>query len=454
MQRLAIQAKVLCLLLIITFVIGGCGAAGNPNGDNGASAGANNMTDSDTQSKTDAASKKADPQPVKLSIFFRSNLTDSLMQQFIIEPVQKKYPYITLDFVRQGKGLTAGDLVTAGNFPDLIYASTPWFGEFKDLNLLYDMRELIKQNKYELSQLNQPALDGIQMWGDQGQLYALPYFLNFSALFYNKDIFDKFGVPYPKDGMTWDDAVDLAHKVTRMDGGIAYKGLDPAPINDTASQLSIPYVDPKTDAALPKPDLLKPVLNLFANAYSIPGNEQGKKARDIFIKDRALAMYPDWGINMFDALAETEKGQPMNWDMVSLPTFKEAQGMSRAVDAHYIGISSVSKNKDAAFQVISYLTSKEVQMELSKNGKMSSLNDPQIRSSFGQDLEILKGKNVKSAFLLKPAPRPEFTIYDDLINKVVGKALSEVTDNHKDINSALREAQESGNKAIQDAKGK
>jgi multiple sugar transport system substrate-binding protein len=254
--------------------------------------------------------------------------------------------------------------------------------------------------------------------------------------------------------MTWDDAVGLARKVTRTDGGVAYKGLDPAPINDTASQLSIPYVDSKTDAALPKPDLFKPVFSLFANAYNIPGNEPGKKARDIFVKDKALAMYPDWGINMFDALVDAEKGQPMNWDMVSLPYFKEAKGMSRAVDAHYIGISSVSKNKDAAFQVISYLTSKEVQMELSKNGKMSSLNDPEIRGGFGHDLAILKGKNVKSAFLLTPAPRTKFTIYDDLIKKVIGKALSEVTENRKDFNSALRDAQESGDKAIQDAKGK
>ena len=34
------------------------------------------------------------------------------------------------------------------------------------------------------------------------------------AIYYNKDLFDKAGVPYPKDGWTWEDFQDTAVKLT------------------------------------------------------------------------------------------------------------------------------------------------------------------------------------------------------------------------------------------------
>lgn len=32
------------------------------------------------------------------------------------------------------------------------------------------------------------------------------------ALFYNKDLFDRYGVPYPTNAMTWDDVLALAKR--------------------------------------------------------------------------------------------------------------------------------------------------------------------------------------------------------------------------------------------------
>lgn len=50
--------------------------------------------------------------------------------------------------------------------------------------------------------------------------------MNIPALFYNKDIFDKFGVAYPKNGMIYEETLDLdlARRVTRSDGGVQYLG--------------------------------------------------------------------------------------------------------------------------------------------------------------------------------------------------------------------------------------
>lgn len=78
----------------------------------------------------------------------------------------------------------------------------------------------------------------------------LPLFRNIQATFYNKGIFDKFGVPYPKDGMTYDEAIELAKKVTRSVDGVQYYGLFPGNPAIQLGQLSQTFLDGKTDEPL------------------------------------------------------------------------------------------------------------------------------------------------------------------------------------------------------------
>ena len=51
-----------------------------------------------------------------------------------------------------------------------------------------------------------------------GTLYALPYRSDFWVLFYNKTLFDKAGVEYPTNDMTWDQYADLARKMASGEG--------------------------------------------------------------------------------------------------------------------------------------------------------------------------------------------------------------------------------------------
>lgn len=51
-----------------------------------------------------------------------------------------------------------------------------------------------------------------------GTLYALPFRSDFWVLFYNKTLFDKAGVAYPTNDMTWDQYAELARKMTSGEG--------------------------------------------------------------------------------------------------------------------------------------------------------------------------------------------------------------------------------------------
>lgn len=57
--------------------------------------------------------------------------------------------------------------------------------------------------------------DVMQPIGDGVHYYGIPSGINCGALFYNKEIFDRFGIPHPNENWTWDDYFQAARELTR-----------------------------------------------------------------------------------------------------------------------------------------------------------------------------------------------------------------------------------------------
>lgn len=51
----------------------------------------------------------------------------------------------------------------------------------------------------------------------EGRTYGFPCNVNANAVWYNKDLFDRAGIPYPKPGWTWDELIETAKKLTIRD---------------------------------------------------------------------------------------------------------------------------------------------------------------------------------------------------------------------------------------------
>lgn len=59
-----------------------------------------------------------------------------------------------------------------------------------------------------------------------GRVYMLPYRKSTWAVYYNKNLFDQFGIPYPEGSWTWEDYTELAKELTRtIDGQKIYGSL-------------------------------------------------------------------------------------------------------------------------------------------------------------------------------------------------------------------------------------
>jgi multiple sugar transport system substrate-binding protein len=395
--------------------------------------------------KKEASLEPEKREPVTIS-FSNGFLTDEDFDRYITEPVKNKYPWITIQ-KSNGKGLT--DRVGAGDTPDIIvHHNIGGMQEYLDLNLTYPLTEMIKKHKMDLDRFEPEALDAVRAATQMDELVGIPYTRHFSALYYNKDIFDKFAVPYPKDGLTWDDAYELAVKLTRVDGGVQYRGLEPNVTERPASQLQLPYVDPKTKKSLLNTEEWKRVLAFMVKIRQIPGNEQityHGAANDLFVKEQRLAMLASNNI-LFEG--NLYKYPDFNWDMATYPSWPEAPGIALRNDQHMMSIANTSKHKDEAFLVIATITSDEVQMQISRQGKLSILRDKKIQEAFGADLDFLKGKNIAAIYKTKPAPSFIPTKYDGISMGAVNTALNDIVNNGKDLNTALREAEEKVNLRI------
>lgn len=190
--------------------------------------------------------------------------------------------------------------------------------------------------------------------------------------------------------------------------------------------------------------------------YAIPGNELPAKTRDetdAFLLDQTLAMRI--GNNIFSRVIEMQqKGQSLNWDLVSMPTFKEAPGTGTQYNGATFAISASSKVKEQAMQAISVLVSDEVQLEGAKIARYPTLKKPDIQAALGQGEKVFEGKNIKSLQMNKVAVTPKGTEYDTAAKAIVLNKLNEVVRGAKDVNTALREAEEEIDKKIAEEKAK
>jgi multiple sugar transport system substrate-binding protein len=304
----------------------------------------------------------------------------------------------------------------------------------------------------DINRFDKTAMDDLKGYSDKGELAAVPFSIGFSVLFYNKDIFDKFGVPYPKEGMNWDDIVSLSKRLQRKDGSVQYFAINPVAtdLRKFGSPFSMPIIDPKTDKAVINTEGWKKV---FQQLKMITDLSDGNVKYPSFADGQTMAMYASYG-DYFGTIEKTaEKAGPFDWDITTMPSFKDAPGVGFRSLSHTLSISSTSVHKDDAFKVIQCLVSDENQLAMAKRGiRFPSIDDQKLKDSFGVDNPMLKGKNLQAIFKTKPAPNPRFTKYDSIIEKQLNSAFSLVRDNKTDINTALRDAEEKANQGIADAK--
>lgn len=108
--------------------------------------------------------------------------------------------------------------VAAGAAPDVMQIGDDAVPQFVEAGAMLPLDEFIGSSEYPLD--TSIYLPGLLVPGQyQGKQYFLPKDYSPLAVYYNKKVFDRFGVPYPQDGWTWDDFLATAQALTRDTDG-------------------------------------------------------------------------------------------------------------------------------------------------------------------------------------------------------------------------------------------
>jgi multiple sugar transport system substrate-binding protein len=203
----------------------------------------------------------------------------------------------------------------------------------------------------------------------RGKLYARPYHWGSVNVVYSKELFDKFGLPYPNPDWNIDQFMDIARRMTRREGDVQYYGFQSVHIytrwfgwwrNDTQPEWD-PLVEPKK-AQWVQPVVMERLGFLMYDAFhtlriSPLLSEQGQ----VNIEQGRVAMKVEgpWFLpTMWGRLAPRQPGVP--FDVVPLPKGKSGQRVTAAV-GHTHTINAQTKYEEAAWDLVKFVASDQAQ---------------------------------------------------------------------------------------------
>lgn len=392
-------------------------------------------------------------EPAEVIFYSNNNDPEESFNYRFGDTLRSKFPEYTITYITSSNGRSIEQMIATNTAFDIFFQSIGNYENFMMASALeYDMTSLIQESQIDLNKFEPTVIEAVKQ-ASGGKLYGLPIFTTNLVNYYNKSLFEKFGVPYPKSSATWEETLDTAKKMARSEGGVSYFGM-------IVSQKHMFRLNP---LAIPHADLA-------ANAPTINKDERWKTFFDTFFiepfRDPVVTDYmkttgkiPDiydfadhQRVAMFPYLSSLiyaweDRLQKFDWDIVALPSFSGHPGEGSPSYPTYFGITKTSKNKKAAMEVLSFMVSDEFQKELSRKGIMPVLKQDDVVRTFGEESPF-KHKNLKAVFEKKFAPNAPKALYDAKLVDLYASYGMKLQKGELDLNTALRQADEGAVKLI------
>ena len=278
--------------------------------------------------------------------------------------------------------------LSGGSPPDLFLMNYRFYGQYASRDVLQPLGPYVSgSSKFGEGDFYPQALDAFR-WKDE--LMCLPQNISSLVLYFNKDLFKRFKIPPPRDGMLWNELVVKAQQLTRDENGQQVRGADPDLPQAGTAQAEIyglgvepviirlaPFIwsnggevvddeQNPTRFTLNTPQAEEAIAQLFylRTVFGAVPNDEEVEAEDFesrFANGR-LAMFLDSrrAVPMFREAAK------FDWDVVSLPYYDKPASILHS-DAYCM--TKGSKVKDAAWRFVEYAVGPEGSPVIAKTGR-------------------------------------------------------------------------------------
>lgn len=430
-----LNMTMLCTLLLAA----GCSGGSEPAAGNGA---------------------EAKPEGGKTEITVLSWKFDPESEQWknIVSAFNEKHPDIKVHAVHAPTSEIDQKITSmiAGKQPlDVLFTDSTRNLSFSSKGLLEDLGPYLAKSDINLDQ--DYYVKSLSDHKYQGKLHGLPILNMTYFIYYNKDLFDAAGVPYPASDWTIDQFKETAAKLTNAEKNQFGYNLRPwvgTHFLAWAYAMGGQYFSEDGEQALvTSPGTVKAMEFLKNLVYTdkvapAPTAQSASQAGGVAFESGNLAM--NWSGSWDIAGTETKPSKwAFNWGVAMPP--KGENGSYPIVISNAWGIYSKSKNKEAAWDFISWWMSDEGQRLLADNGEFPSKKDIAQKHAFThldketRDIVFQTADLGVSRPTQFPAmPRSETTF---------GSRMEEVLASpDSDVPAIMAEANEELNQLIQDVK--
>ncbi len=336
-----------------------------------------------------------------------------------------------------------------GSAPDVLFIEVNNFKEFAQKGVLEDLTPYLeKETSFKISDFYEKIVDRFTV---DGKLYVLPRDIApICTIYYNKKMFDNAGLKYPKDSWTWDDFLKTAKRLTLKDANkmtTQYGYVDDWPIweqfvfsngggmVDNVKNPKKCIMDKKAvyEAIQFRSDLI--------NKWGVtPSPSQmtamgGMGTADMFVSERVAMFFSGiWKTPLFRAQIKN-----FDWDVVTFPVSKTGEKAYLTGGSGYAVVNK-SKQKEAAWKLVTYLAGAEGQKMLAETG----LAQPAMKK-IAESKAFLDGKAPKHKDLLLTAVKyvkfmPLMPEWEEINVSMIAPALDRVwngKDKAKDVMKKL-----------------
>jgi len=296
----------------------------------------------------------------------------------IIKPILKDFetqnPDIKVEFIHIPKNYFQKlQLLAASNLtPDVMFINNIDGSLFIQNNILFDLDQYLKNdNLISQKDFFSKSLDAFKY---KNKLYALPRDISNLVIYYNKDLFDKFNVPYPDNDWDFKDFLATSKKLTKDLNNDKKTDIFGTGFEDL-SLFWLPFLwsngggivspDLKT-VLIDKPESIE-AIQFYAdlrNKYHVaPTASEASSAKmtQLFMQEK-LAMQ----INGRWSVPRLRKDVSFRWDIAEFPGGKAGSIVDS--DASGWAISRTSIHKAEAWKLVRFLASKQVCLNFTKSG--------------------------------------------------------------------------------------
>jgi sorbitol/mannitol transport system substrate-binding protein len=287
----------------------------------------------------------------KLSSEFKKDHPD-ITVKFVILPENELRDRVTQDIATQAGQY---DVTTIGTYEVPIWAKNGWLTKLDDN---------ASQGGYDVGDLLPPIKDALSF---EGGLYAVPFYGESSFLMYRKDLFQQAGLQMPANP-TWQQVAQFAEKLNdpaKKIAGICLRGLPGwgevlAPLNTVILTFGGRWYDENYNAHLTDPatkEAVKFYVDLVRKAGEPGAPNAGFNECLTSTGQGNAAMWYDATVGA--ASLEDPKTSKVAGKMGYVPAPVVKTEQSGWLWAWSLAIPKTSKNADAAWQFVSWATSKD-----------------------------------------------------------------------------------------------